>query len=32
MESDFKIAVIGLGIIGGSMAYALHGFRGAQIS
>lgn len=32
MESDFKIAVIGLGIIGGSMAYALHGFRGAKIA
>lgn len=32
MESDFKIAVIGLGIIGGSMAYALHGFRNAKIA
>lgn len=32
MESDFKIAVIGLGIIGGSMAYALNGFRGATIA
>lgn len=30
-EDDFKIAVIGLGIIGGSMAYALRGFRGARI-
>ncbi len=28
----FKIAVIGLGIIGGSMAYALHGFKNATIS
>lgn len=28
---DFKIAVIGLGIIGGSMAYALRGFKNAQI-
>ncbi|MEE1013686.1 MAG: prephenate dehydrogenase [Clostridia bacterium] len=25
--SDFKVAVIGLGLIGGSMAYALRGFR-----
>ena len=31
MESDFKIAVIGLGIIGGSVAYALRGFHGAKI-
>ncbi len=31
-ESNFKIAVIGLGIIGGSMAYALHGFKNATIS
>lgn len=31
MESGFKIAVIGLGIIGGSMAYALRGFRHAEI-
>ncbi len=30
-ESTFKIAVIGLGIIGGSMAYALHGFNDAKI-
>ena len=30
-ESGFKIAIIGLGIIGGSMAYALHGFKGAKI-
>ena len=28
---DFKIAIIGLGIIGGSMAYALNGFKNAQI-
>ncbi len=27
MENDFRIAVIGLGIIGGSMAYALNGFK-----
>lgn len=31
-ETDFKIAVIGLGIIGGSMAYALRGFRNARIA
>lgn len=31
-ESGFKIAVIGLGIIGGSMAYALRGFKNALIS
>lgn len=31
-ESGFKIAIIGLGIIGGSMAYALHGFKNAKIS
>jgi len=31
-ENDFKIAIIGLGIIGGSMAYALHGFKNAKIS
>ncbi|MBR5154965.1 MAG: prephenate dehydrogenase [Clostridia bacterium] len=30
-NSDFKIAVIGLGIIGGSMAYALNGFKNATI-
>lgn len=30
-NSDFKIAIIGLGIIGGSMAYALNGFKNAQI-
>ena len=29
MESDFKIAVIGLGLIGGSLAYALRGFKKA---
>lgn len=28
---DFKIAIIGLGIIGGSMAYALNGFKNAHI-
>lgn len=31
MENDFKIAVIGLGIIGGSAAYALRGFRGGRV-
>ncbi len=31
-ENHFKIAIIGLGIIGGSMAYALHGFKSAKIS
>ncbi len=31
-ESGFKIAIIGLGIIGGSMAYALRGFKGAKIA
>lgn len=31
MESDFKIAVIGLGIIGGSTAYALRGFRSGTV-
>ena len=30
-NSDFKIAIIGLGIIGGSMAYALKGFKNAEI-
>ncbi len=30
-NSDFKIAIIGLGIIGGSMAYALKGFKNASI-
>ncbi len=30
-ESGFRIAIIGLGIIGGSMAYALRGFRGGEI-
>ena len=28
---DFKIAIIGLGIIGGSLAYALRGFKNALI-
>jgi len=34
MKDDgfFKIAIIGLGIIGGSMAYALRGFKNAKIS
>ena len=32
MESDFKIAVIGLGLIGGSLAYALRGFKKAGIA
>ncbi len=31
METDFKIAVIGLGLIGGSLAYALQGFRGGIV-
>lgn len=31
MKGDFKIAVIGLGLIGGSLAYALKGFRNASI-
>lgn len=31
MESDFKIAIIGLGIIGGSTAYALGGFRSGTV-
>lgn len=30
-NSDFKIAIIGLGIIGGSLAYALRGFKNALI-
>ena len=30
-NSDFKIAILGLGIIGGSMAYALRGFKSAII-
>ena len=30
-ESHFKIGIIGLGIIGGSMAYALRGFKNARI-
>lgn len=32
MESHFKISVIGLGLIGGSAAYALHGFKDAEIT
>ena len=32
MESGFKIAVIGLGLIGGSLAYALRGFKKAGIA
>lgn len=32
MECEFKTAVIGLGIIGGSLAYALDGFRGGRVS
>ena len=31
-DCGFKIAVIGMGIIGGSMAYALRGFRNAYIA
>ena len=31
MESDFRIAIIELGLIGGSLSYALRGFRNAQI-
>lgn len=31
MESDFKTAVIGLGLIGGSMAWALRGFKGGKV-
>ncbi len=30
-NADFKIGIIGLGIIGGSMAYALNGFKNAVI-
>lgn len=30
-ETDFKIAVIGLGLIGGSMAYRLNGFNGGTV-
>ena len=32
MESHFRITVIGLGIIGGSAAYALRGFKNATIA
>lgn len=32
MEDKFKIAVIGLGVIGGSLAYALRGFKDCEIS
>lgn len=31
MESDFRIAIIGLGLIGGSLAYALKGYNNAEI-
>ena len=31
MEADFKVAVIGLGLIGGSLAYALRGFRSGVV-
>ena len=31
MESDFRIAVIGLGIIGGSVAYSLKNFHGGSV-
>mgnify|MGYP000423490439 CR=1 FL=1 len=27
MEKEFRIAIIGLGLIGGSLAYALKGFK-----
>lgn len=30
-QSDFKIAIIGLGLIGGSMAYRLCGFNGGKV-
>lgn len=26
-DGDFKIMIVGLGLIGGSMAYALRGFK-----
>ena len=31
MESHFRISIIGLGIIGGSAAYALKGFNNAEV-
>ena len=31
MEARFKVAIIGLGLIGGSLAMALRGFRNAEI-
>lgn len=31
MESGFKIAIVGLGIIGGSVAYSLNGFKDGKI-
>ena len=30
-QTDFKIAIIGLGLIGGSMAYRLCGFNGGIV-
>ncbi len=30
-DGDFKIMIVGLGLIGGSMAYALRGFKNAEI-
>ena len=30
-QTDFKIAIIGLGLIGGSMAYRLCGFNGGKV-
>ena len=32
MEKDFRIAIIGLGLIGGSLAYALKGFKKCVIA
>ncbi|MEG1441723.1 MAG: prephenate dehydrogenase [Oscillospiraceae bacterium] len=29
--ADFRVAIIGLGLIGGSLAYAMRGFKNAQI-
>ncbi len=31
MNGDFKIGIIGLGLIGGSLSYALRGFRNAEL-